>query len=270
MILDDRGLLFGGGDLPFHSGKTQSPFEDFQDSKISDSYPHEKAIGMLVEGGGHRVGMHGAGHIPAYPFEGEAIRPLEPLLRDEYAEDDIGKVVELWLRSWQMVSDRSAKEELFAARTHGEVLSFLKLHDLERPVGDYSNYIKWRQEELEEGESPGIILQSLQSWAWFLVDYAKPKGLPYTKLKADFDGCARLAWRLSDRWLHSGADSKYWGNGHGIATLKFYPSNLNYFSMLSGPFASERRRLTLEGYLSHERTCQVINMYAERFLHEEE
>ena len=161
------------------------------------------------------------------------------------------------------------RERIFAAVTHDEILDILARNGLSRHVEDYHAYLKWRREGLEEGESPGIILQSLQSWAWFLISYAGPTSLPYAMIDADHDGCVELEWRLSPVADENDPDDAYWGNGHGIAVLRFYPSYLNSLSILSGPYASGKRRLTFEGCLSHVKTQKAIDMFAERFMDDE-
>ncbi len=160
----------------------------------------------------------------------------------------------------------SVRREIFGAESHNRVIEILLENGMDRFVADYYDHLQARQEELEEDESPGIILQSLQSWAWFLIDFAKPKKLPYAKMSADYDGCINLEWRLSDEYNPIDPDNAYWGNGRGIAVLRFYPSNVNALSILSGPYASEKRRLSFEGQLSHMKTIQVIDIFAERFL----
>lgn len=162
--------------------------------------------------------------------------------------------------------NEEVREELFATSSHDEVLEILQENELNHLVDDYWSFLKHRQEDLEEGERPDIILQSLQSWAWFMVDYVLVNNLPYARLRADFDGCARLIWRLSEGQFDRDVDNKHWGRGRGIAVLKFFPSGLNYFSMMSGPFAPEEQRLTLEGYLSHDKTKKTIDMFSERLL----
>ena len=162
------------------------------------------------------------------------------------------------------------RERIFATDTHDEVLDILARNGLSRYVEDYNAYLRWRREGLEEGESPGIILQSLQSWAWFLISYAEPTSLPYTMIDADHDGCIELEWRLSPDADENDPDDAYWGNGHGIAVLRFYPSYLNSLSVLSGPYASGKRRLAFEGCLSHVKTQKAIDMFAERFMDDEE
>ena len=164
----------------------------------------------------------------------------------------------------------SLRERIFATETHDEVLDILAQNGLFRYVEDYNSYLKWRREGLEEGESSGIILQSLQSWVWFLISYAEPARLPYAMIDADHDGCIELEWRLSAESDASDPDDAYWGNGEGIAMLRFYPSYLNSLSILSGPYASGKRRLTFEGCLSHVKTQKAIDMFAERFMDEEE
>lgn len=163
----------------------------------------------------------------------------------------------------------SLRERIFATETHDEVLNILAQNRLSRYVADYHSYLKWRREGLEDGESPGIILQSLQSWIWFLISYAEPARLPYAMIAADHDGCIELEWRLSAESDGSDPDDAYWGNGEGIAVLRFYPSYLNSLSILSGPYASGKRRLTFEGCLSHVKTQKAIDMFAERFMDED-
>ena len=158
------------------------------------------------------------------------------------------------------------RKKLFATETHEKVLEVLFQNNFGRYVKDYYAYLNWRQEDLDEGESPGIILQSLQSWAWFLISYAAPKKLPFAKVKADFDGCIELVWRLSTEPIQDDPDNEHWGNGRGIAVLKFFPSYLNSLSILSGPYATRKLRLAFDGCLSHVKTQQAIDMFAERFL----
>ena len=165
------------------------------------------------------------------------------------------------------VSNREwARRKIFALHTHDELLEFMAANDLEDYVDDYYDYIQDRQSELEEGESPGVILQSLQSWAWFLIDYALPEQIPNVKLRADFAGCVNLVWRLSEESMPDDPDNEYYGNGRGIITLTFYPSLLNYISVMSGAFGSERRRITFRGEFSHAMTKEIIGLFKERLL----
>lgn len=289
MVLEHLERVFEADNLHAHAEKVQGRIRDwpsYEDihgrtfldtSKRGDEAMSTQELLPFLEGGAQRpcegqsfdevIRGHAISSTHVHETEKRAT-PFDFLSRHEYEHVYWG-FAEEQSKQFQIPRSANVKEGLFAAKTHEEVLDFLSHHNLQVHADDYLSYIKWREVDLEEDESPGIILQSLQSWAWFIYDYARPKGLAYSKLKADFDGCVRLTWKLSDKVLHIDSDSEYWGNGYGIAVLKFYPSSLNYFSMMSGPFASERRRLTLEGYLSYERTCQIIDMYAVRFLNEE-
>ncbi len=165
------------------------------------------------------------------------------------------------------VSNREwARRKIFALRTHGELLEFMAANDLEDYVDDYYDYLQDRRSELEEGESPGVILQSLQSWAWFLIDYALPEEIPYVKLRADYAGCVNLVWRLSEESMPDDPDNEYYGNGKGIIALTFYPSLLNYISVMSGAFGSQRRRITFRGEFSHAMTKETVALFKERLL----
>ena len=166
----------------------------------------------------------------------------------------------------ELIRKELIRKQVFRTESHDKVLEILSKNGLGHYVEDYHAHLQSRQEYLEEDESPGIILQSLQSWAWFLISFAEPRKLPYAGMKADYDGCVELVWRLSEESTLYDPDDEYWGNGRGIAVLKFYPSYLNSLSILSGPYASEKRRLSFEGQLSHLKTQQVIDIFAERFL----
>ena len=81
-------------------------------------------------------------------------------------------LAELSRRSWPTLfvglgeSQRELdRQEIFASQSHVDVLNVLSRNDLVQYVEDYHRYIEHRQEILEEGESRGIVLQSLQSWA---------------------------------------------------------------------------------------------------------
>ena len=118
----------------------------------------------------------------------------------------------------------SLRERIFATETHDEVLDILAQNRLSRYVDDYHSYLKWRREGLEEGESPGIILQSLQSWIWFLISYAEPARLPYAMIDADHDGCIELEWRLSAESDGSDPDDAYWGNALRLRQVRPPPA----------------------------------------------
>lgn len=159
-----------------------------------------------------------------------------------------------------------AREKIFVLKTHEELLEFMAANDLYDYVDDYYDYLQARQSELEEGESPGIIFQSLQSWAWFLIDYALPEMLPVVKIRADFFGCVELTWRLSPEQIDYDSDNCHYGERKGIIVLTFYPSSLNYISIMSGAYGVDRRRISLHGDVSHKKTKQIMDTFKERLL----
>ena len=156
------------------------------------------------------------------------------------------------------------------SESYEEISDFLYEEGLECCVQDFWSYLGQRQEHLEEGESPGVIVHSLQSWAWFMADCAKPLNLPCTRFFADFDGCVELEWRLSDMASNDKRENDYWGEGEGIAVLRFYPSRMHVLSLLSGPFAEGRRRIEFEGCLSYGKTKEILTLFAGRFLGDED
>ena len=165
----------------------------------------------------------------------------------------------------ERAENEKLRKNIFAF-THDELLEFMARNDLEDYVDDYYDYLQDRQVELEEGESLGIILQSLQSWVWFLIDYALPEEIPRVKIRADFVGCVRLVWRLSEASFPNDPDNEYYGNGKGIISLTFFPSYLNYISAMTGAFGAEKRRVSFRGEFSHTMTGQIVNIFKERLL----
>ena len=161
------------------------------------------------------------------------------------------------------------REKIQSTKTHDEVLDILSDHDLGHYVCDYHDYLAWRQENLEEDESLGIVLQSLQSWAFFLINFAEPNNLPYAKITADDVGCIDLMWEISPSPIPFDLDNEYYGNGEGIAMLKFYPSYLNHLTILSGAYGCERLRISLDGTLSYTKTQEILITFGDRLLYAE-
>ncbi len=175
--------------------------------------------------------------------------------------------LQAWTSLFKRKSNREwARKKIFAFNTHEELLEFMAANDLEDYVDDYYDCLQDRQAELEEDESPGIILQSLQSWAWFLIDYALPEEIPRVKLRADYVGCVRLVWRLSEDSITNDPDNEYYGNGKGIISLTFYPSFLNYISVMTGAFGEEKRRISFRGEFSHMITKAIMDTFTKRLL----
>ena len=162
------------------------------------------------------------------------------------------------------------RQRVFKSKTHDEVLDVLSENGLEEFRQDYVDYLVRRQKDLEEGESPDIFLQSLQSWAWFLLDYTKLKHLPKAETSADFDGCLEMEWELSYDEIQDDPENKFYGNGRGLAVLTFYPASLNHLSILSGAYTGGKQRITLDCFLPHRKTIQIIDLFTERLLNPDE
>ena len=162
------------------------------------------------------------------------------------------------------------RREIFEAQTHSEIIQTLMRNGLEQYVSAYHAYLFERKEDLDENESPSIILQSLQSWAWFLLDYPRLTHLPKAEVSADFDGCLEMEWRLSSDEIQFDSNNEFYGNGRGIAVLTFYPASLNHLSILSGAYTGGKQRITLDCFLPHDMTIQIFDLFTERLLHPDE
>ena len=158
------------------------------------------------------------------------------------------------------------RRKLFTSESDEDVLEILYQNNMKECVDDYLSYTEWRLNNLEDGEQPSIILHSLQSWAWFLIDCARAINLPYANLTADFDGCVELEWELSGKTQKGERSDQYWGPSEGIAMLRFYPSRMHAFSILSGSYASGKRRITFESCLPYRELKKILPLFAERFL----
>ena len=165
------------------------------------------------------------------------------------------------------LNNEPLRQEIFAAQTHSEIIQILSRNSLEHYVSAYQYYLDERERNLDENENPNIIFQSLQSWAWFIADYTNLRALPLAEISADFDGCLEMEWRLSSDEIPHDPYNEFYGNGRGIAVLTFYPASLNHLSILSGAYASGKPRITLDCFLPHEMTTQIIDLFTERLLH---
>ena len=203
------------------------------------------------------------------PFTTHTI--VEPQhLESSYSKQE--EWVEDFFRSYPNPLDirEANRRKLFISDSDEDVLDLLDQNNLHRYIDDYISYSEYRLRNLEDDERPGIILHSLQSWAWFLIDCAKPLNLPYTKISADFHGCVELEWELSGYTRTDDRASKYWGPHEGIAMLRFYPSRMHAFSILSGSYASGKRRTTFESCLPYGELKKILPLFAERFLDDSE
>ena len=168
------------------------------------------------------------------------------------------------------LSKESLRQEVFASKTHEEVLDVLSENGLEEFRQDYADYLVRRQKDLDEGENPSIFLQSLQSWAWFILDYTELQYLPKAEISADFDGCLEMEWELSFDEIQDDPENEFYGNGRGLAVLTFYPASLNHLSILSGAYTGAKQRITLDCFLPHKKTIQIIDLFTERLLNPDE
>ena len=155
---------------------------------------------------------------------------------------------------------QEALEKIVSAEDQEEVLNLLTERGLSTVVEGFRQYLVRREKSLEEGESPGVNLDSLKAVAQFLVSY----DLPHSAIKADFEGNADLEWFLSSRRKENHPDDEFWGEGDGQMILRFVSSKAIEFAVLSGPWVGEKERLSLTGTLSHSKMKAVIDMFIGR------
>lgn len=124
-------------------------------------------------------------------------------------------------------------------------------------------YLERRKADLEEGEYPGIRLDSLKAAVRFLLLY---DDLPYSAIRADFDGYAYHGWFLSSRHSERHEDDVFWVDGDGQITLRFVTLNLIEFAMISGPWLDGAERLSLSGTMSHSKMKIIIGMFFRRMV----
>ena len=212
-----------------------------------------------------RAGFHyAAGTMQQEEFSDRLIVLSAQKLPASFDEWTSGFLESTWF------SREPLRQEIFEAQTHSEIMQILMINGLEQCVSAYHSYLVEREEDLDEDENPNIIFQSLQSWAWFLLDYTRLTHLPKAEISADFDGCLEMEWRLSSDEIQFDSRNEFYGNGRGIAVLTFYPASLNHLSILSGAYTGGKQRITLDCFLPHEMTIQILDLFTERLLYPDE
>ena len=117
-------------------------------------------------------------------------------------------------------------------------------------------------ENEEEGEHPGVNLDSLKASARFLVNCSPP----YSDLDMDADGNVGMEWLLSPSQAERDPDAEFWGDGQGYMAIRFVSSKAIEFAMLSGPWHEEKERLNVSGRFSHRKMNKIVEMFAERMV----
>lgn len=155
-----------------------------------------------------------------------------------------------------------ALEKIVFAEDQEKLLDILTERGFSTVVEGFRQYLVRREKSLEDGESPGVNLDSLRAVARFLVSY----NLPYSAIKADFEGNADLEWFLSSKRNEDHPDDAFWGEGDGQMILRFVSCKAIEFAVLSGPWVDEKERLSLTGTLSHSKMKSIIDMFKGRMV----
>ena len=175
------------------------------------------------------------------------------VLREVLSLSETGLKGKERVRLWDQIRDTSTSEE---------VLDILRQRNLCLYVEDYYSYLDLKS-RITGGEH-GFELQSLQSWARFVIDFIEKEGFPYSEIRSNRDGCAQLEWRLSEAHDESDWDNEYFGNGRGIVDLTLFPSGLISLSILTGPYVNGKNRISLSGRLSYLKTTEILRLFRSR------
>ena len=153
--------------------------------------------------------------------------------------------------------------KLEKSKNQDEVLAILEAAGYSRQVDQLRQYLVDREEGLEEDEHPGVRFDSLRAVSRFLISQ---QDLPFSAIKADYDGYADLEWFLSSRREEGDDDDIFWGKGDGQIVLRFVTPDMIEFAMLSGPWVEGAERLSLEGTLSHGKMRIILDMFLKRMV----
>ncbi len=149
------------------------------------------------------------------------------------------------------------------SRDEEELLNALVEVGFSDQVEQFHKYLERRKENLDEGEHPGFIFETLKAAARFLVEN---DDLPFSAIKSDFEGNADLEWFLSSRRTEDHEDDMFWGEGDGQIVLRFVSPTLIEFAMLSGPWDDERERLSLSGTMSHSKMKTIVELFTKKLV----
>lgn len=153
-----------------------------------------------------------------------------------------------------------------SAVTQDEILDILSDNDFKEHVNEFRQYLIERREQLEEGENPDVLLESLKAAAMFLLTYP---GIGYSGIRVDYEGNVDIEWCLSsENFGEDSDDSAFWGDGDGAMAIKFISADAIEFALLSGPYGPKQRteRLNISGVLSHKKMNSVIEMFSNRMV----
>lgn len=153
--------------------------------------------------------------------------------------------------------------KLSQSETQEDILMTLESAGFSKEVEQLRQYLEDRATRLEEGEHPGIRLESLRAVSRFLISHYD---LPFSAIRSDFDGYADMEWYLSSEHEDGDEDDLFWVDGGGQIVLKFVTPNLIEFAMLSGPWLDCAERLSLTGTMSHSKMKVIIEMFIGRMV----
>ena len=152
--------------------------------------------------------------------------------------------------------------EIQHSKNEEEVLRILKGAGFSRHVESFRQNIMDYQEYEEEGEQPGVNLDSLKAVARFLVNHRPP----YSDIDMDADGNVGMEWLLSSSQGGLDPDAQFWGEGEGYMAIRFVSSKAIEFAMLSGPWHEGKERMNVSGRFSHSKINTIVEMFAGRMV----
>ena len=122
----------------------------------------------------------------------------------------------------------------------------------------------------EDPDEPGLVLESLRSFAGFFMHEDR---LPVPEVGAGPAGFLEAEWRIPAkreapviapfvRWMRP--DERYWGQGDGILAMKFLPSGSIQYAAVSGPVGRGKERLRSSGVYSKNSIMPAIQAFTSR------
>lgn len=143
-----------------------------------------------------------------------------------------------------------------------ELLRILRTYtSLEEFIDDYELISRFQTNATEAELVPEMSLESLHSWAFFLIDFVVEDRLPFAKFTVSETGLAQLEWRLSEETIEGNRFDAFYGEGRGVVDLVFLPSSMIELTVVSGPYDDDIDRISFSGCFPHEMAKMILRVF---------